>query len=180
MLWLLWTWKSWRNTAEPASSKAPLDAHENGAASIKVLLKTVSPLEKHTFNQKSPLFLFLLSLLIYFFIPIPKLVFVFSSTSNPKFWHQCYFWATSPLQAARLSIFWKMQAASLLATEEATELKASPDRIQGVFTVMKFFSKSCCFFGALCSDYFSIRSSTSPEYICSDYRAEPKCLGRIC
>lgn len=39
MLWLLWTWKPWRNTEEPASSKTPMDIHENGAASIKSSLK---------------------------------------------------------------------------------------------------------------------------------------------
>lgn len=36
----------------------------------KVLLETVSPLEKHVFRQKPPLFLFLLSLLIHLLIPI--------------------------------------------------------------------------------------------------------------
>lgn len=73
MLWLLGTWKPWRNTAEPASSKAPLHLHENGAASIKVLLKPVSPLEKHSFKQKSPLFLLLYSSISSFLFPFPSL-----------------------------------------------------------------------------------------------------------
>lgn len=111
----------------------------------KVLLKPVSPLEKCTFNQKSPLFLFLLALLIHFLVPVPKSFPLFPTWSSGT---KCYFWAASPLQAARLGMFWKNASSFSGATEEATELKASPDKIQGVFTVMKFFSKSCCLFGA--------------------------------
>lgn len=70
--------------------------------------------------------------------PYPSLSFPLLPTrSSGTKW---YFWAANSLQAARLSSFWK--------NEETTELKACPDRIQGAFTVVKFFSKSCCLFGA--------------------------------
>lgn len=42
---------------------------------------------------------------------------------------------------------WKRECFSG-GTEEATELKRSPDKIQGASAVMKFFSENCCLFGA--------------------------------
>lgn len=61
----------------------------------------------------------------------------------------------APCKQPELACFGKMQAHETAwkcecfsrGTEEAMELKPSPDKIQGTFTVMKFFSKNCCLFG---------------------------------
>jgi len=76
--------------------------------------------------------------------------------------------------------FWKCECSSE-GTEEAMELKPSPDKIQGAFTVMKFFAKKLLFVWGCCVVlFFSLRASASPGYICSDYKTEPECLRRIC
>lgn len=92
----------------------------------KVFLAPVSPLEKHVFNQKPPLFLFLLSLLVRLLIPI--LLFASSFTSILKFWYRVL---------AELACFGKMEAHETAwkcgcfsgGTEEAMELKPSHDKI---------------------------------------------------
>lgn len=134
-----------------------MDAHENGAASIKSFLRTCQSFGKAYISSETS------------FISAPSL-----STRPSLHFHShsslCLFLyfhpevlvpsagigPSAPRKQPELACFGKMQAHETVwkcecfsgGTEEAMELKPSPDKIQGAFTVMKFFSKNCCLFGA--------------------------------
>lgn len=116
----------------------------------KGFLEPASPLQKHIFNQKPPLFLFLLSLLVH--LLIPTLLWLFASIL--KFWYPVLVLGWQPLASSQSwHVLGKCKPMKQHGNVNASlgaqrQLKPSPDKIQGAFTVMKFFSKNCCLFGA--------------------------------
>ena len=156
MLWLQWTWKPWRNAAEPGSGKAPMDACENGAASIKSFLRAFQSFGKAYISSETS------------FISVSTLSTHPSPNSHSSLCFFLYFHPEvlvpsaglpAPRKQPELAYFGKMQAHETAwkcecfsgGTEEATELKPRPDKIQGAFTVMKFFSKELLFVWSCCA-----------------------------
>lgn len=142
-----WTWKPWRNTAERGSDKAPLDAHENGAASIKRFLRTCRSFGRAYPSLETP------------FISVPPLSTYPSSHSHFSLYLFLFFHPEvlvlsagigppAPHQQPGLTCFRKIQAHKTAWECGSMELRPSPDKIQGAVTIMKFFSRNCCLFGA--------------------------------
>lgn len=117
-------------------------------------------LEQNVFYQKSPFLPFFLSIL---HILVPILLFAPFFTSTPKLWHRGWNWAASPLQAARADmLFWESPSPDIAwkrehfseGTEKTLQPNPSPDKIQGGFTITKFFSKNCHLFRAAMHELF--------------------------